>query len=403
MIFETIHSILNGSLQPWRKDNTLSESIYRERLMSICANEMREKLTYKINYRPELLFTYRLKYYCRIILHDIASHLHDMLLKLSQDDCYDLTYYHMKVTREAITTLVHDAVKRSQQFLADISSLSQPNSDFLTQRDEKEYTVILRFIVASLCLCRMEIQQRYRNAINPVDIYDVPTFYASVAGWSTDPLFEVVSIATDHQPKNTSKETRQSRKQPKKKSPNTFTKATFILSGIQEDAKIAESRWSVSCESLFADFVKADNKANERLKIEKLFTGRGLNANEKIVWKAAKKELVYFFRQLKPHLTCPTQEYFWNVVASHFIINTEGKRKTREVAISADSLQQTSEKPQPDMVKKLDEIIKLLTAPIGEVLRVHSADIEDEPDKAHFQQMVEQDFVRDLNSSKQKR
>ena len=114
MIFETIHDILNGSLQPWRKDNMLSENVYHERLMNVSADELPAELNYKISYQPEIMFTNRIRYYCRIVHHEIASHLLDMFSSLSDDDCSDLTRYHLKVTREAITTLVHDAVERNQ-------------------------------------------------------------------------------------------------------------------------------------------------------------------------------------------------------------------------------------------------------------------------------------------------
>lgn len=404
MIFETIHDILNGSLQPWRKDNALSESIYHERLMNISADEMPAELKYIIRYRPEIMFTNRIRYYCRIVHHEIVSHLLNMYSTLSDDDCSDLTCYHLKVTREAITTLVHDAVGRSQQYPVDISSLTQANADFLTQRAEKEYTVILRYIVASLCHCGMEIQQRYKNAVNPIDLYDVPTFYASVAGWSTDPLFLVEPIVTNNQMSKSSHEAKQNRKTPKKRNLDTFTKATFTLNSIQEDARITEQRMSVFCDSLFSDFVKAEdeNRAKERRKIEKLLTGKLLNENEIIVWKATKKELVYFFRQLKPYLTYPSKENFWSIVASHFVIETQGKRKIRPVPISADSLKNTTGKLQPDIIRKLDDLIKLLTAPIDEVLRQHSADMEEE-ESARYQQMAEKDYTRELNPPKQKR
>lgn len=405
MIFETIHSILNGSLQPWRKDNALSENVYHERLMNISAEEMTAELKYKISYRPEIMFTNRIRYYCRIVHHEIVSHLLNMYSTLSDDDCSDLTRYHLKVTREAITTLVHDAVKRSQQFSVDISSLTQANADFLTQRAEKEYTVILRYIVASLCHCGMEMQQRYRNAVNPIDLCDVPIFYASIAGWSIDPLFLVEPVAIDTQSRKSSHEARRNRKTPKKRNPDTFTKATFTLNDLQEDARIAEQRMSVFCDSLFSDFVKAEdeNRTKERRKIEKLLKGKPLSENDKIVWKAAKKELVYFFRQLKLHLTYSSKENFWSIVASHFVIETQGNRKIRQVAISADSLKNTTEKPQPDITRKLDDLIKLLTAPIDEVVRQQSVDMEEEAENARYQQMAEKDFTRELNPPEQKR
>lgn len=366
---------------------------------------MPAELKYIISYQPELMFTNRIRYYCRLVHHEIASHLLDMFFSLSDDDCSDLTRYKLKVTREAITTLVHEAVERTQRFPVDISSLTQANADFLTQRAEKEYAIILRYIVASLCLCSMVMQQRYRKAVNPIDLYDVPTFYATVAGWSADVLFKVESVVKDSQPRRTSRETRKNRKTPKKKTTNTFTKETFTLNDHQEDAKIKEWRMLVFCDSLFSDFVKAEveNKAKERRKIEKLFSGKSLKEDEKIVWKGTKKELVYFFRQLKMYLEYSSNVGFWDIVASHFLIETQGKRKVRQVPISADSLKNTTEKPQSDIMRKLDKLVQLLTKPIDEVLGQHSANMEEEAEAERYKKMAEGDFSRELNRSGQKR
>lgn len=404
MIFETIHNILNGSLQPWRKGNTLSDSIYRERLMKVSTDELPENLSYEISFQPEILFTNRIRYYCRIVQREIDYHLQDMFIKLSQDDCGELTCYWWKVTREAITTLVHDAVRINQQLSLDLCDLTQTNADFLEQRADKEYAVILRFIVASLCHCRMEMQHRYRDAVNPIDLYDVPTFYASVAGWSTDSLFQVKPVVSDNPSKKSSSKAKTNGKRLLKNKSNTFTKSTFTCDSLQEDPKIAENRMALFCDSLFNDFVNAkdEDKAKVRRIVEKLFTGKPLNENEKLVWIAAKKELVYFFRQLKKYLAYPSKDNFWNIVASHFVIQTQGKRKVRPVPISAESLKSTTESPKQDIVKKLDRLVKLLTSPIGEVLQQYSADKEEESQDARYQQLAEKAYVKEINSSKQK-
>ena len=389
MIFETIHDILHGSRQPWRKDNALSDSIYRERLMTVG--------------KPELMFSSRIRYYCRIVNNEIIHYLHDISSKLSNDDNGELTSYYWKMTRETIITLVHDAVDREQLFPVNANTLVQECADFMNQRAEKEYAVILRFIVASLCHCYMEMQHRYKDAINPIDLYDVPTFYASIAGWSTDLLFQIKPIDADNISKKSSPKAKTKGKRLVKNKTNTFTESTFTCDSLlNEDSEIAEKRMALFCDSLLCDFVNAKDKAKVRRIVEKLFTGKLLKENEQLVWKAAKKELVYFFRLLKNSLTYPSKENFWNIVASHFVIQTQGKRKVRHVPISADSLKSTTESPQQDIVKKLEWLVKLLTSPIGEVLQQYSTDKEEDAQDARYQQMAEKNYIKELYSSKQK-
>jgi len=113
--------------------------------------------------------------------------------------------------------------------------------------------------------------------------------------------------------------------------------------------------------------------------------------------------LVYFFRQFKKHLDKPSTVSFWDIVASHFKIETEGKKKVRVVPISADSLQSTTEKPKEDMMKKLDDIIMTLTAPMTDVLQLHKSDFEEDSRKAREREMAEKAFVNEQSGKKSNR
>lgn len=210
--------------------------------------------------------------------------------------------------------------------------------------------------------------------------------------------------------KNGAKKGQTSKKQPKPKVPkssNTFTKSTFTCKGLKDDQFIKQ-RLALFCDLLFEDFVatKEEIKAIDKERIEKLFTGKPLKNDEKIIWKGAKKELRYFFHNFRLHLEYTSKTAFWDIVASHFKIETEGKKivqgkkKVRVVPISADSLQSTTEKPKKDMMKKLDEIIMTLTAPITDVLQFHWIDNEEESGMAREREMAEKDFAIEQSGKK---
>lgn len=202
-----------------------------------------------------------------------------------------------------------------------------------------------------------------------------------------------------------SSETRKKRKPKSKvtKNTNTFTKQTFTCKELKND-QFKEQRFGVLCDLLFKYFVATKEKSRdiEREKIEKLFTGKPLKENEKLIWKGAKKELAYFFRQLRKHMEYSSKVGFWDIVASHFVIETAGKKKVRHVAISADSLQSSTEKPKEDIIKKLDGIISVLTVPVAEVLRLqrnNEGDADEERDKA----FADQDLLKELLRYKDKK
>ena len=195
-----------------------------------------------------------------------------------------------------------------------------------------------------------------------------------------------------------------SRNKPKPKAPkntNAFTKSTFTCKGLNED-QFKVQRLALFCDGLFGNFVatKEVEKSIEKEKLEKLFTGKPLKKDERITWMGAKKELVYFFRQFKDYLEKPSTESYWDIVASHFIIETQGKKKVRKVAISADSLQSTTEKPQKGMMKKLDDIIMTLTAPIAEVFQLHSNNAKEDAEATRNKDLADKALIKELLDNK---
>lgn len=200
-----------------------------------------------------------------------------------------------------------------------------------------------------------------------------------------------------------------SKNQPKPKvtkNTNSFTKFTFTCKGLKDDQLMVQ-RLALFCDLLFEHFVasKEEKRNIEKVKIEKLFTGKPLKKDEKITWKGAKKELAYFFRQFRKHLEY-SEAGFWDIVASHFVIETEGKKiiqgkkKVRVVPISAESLQSTTEKPKEEMMKKLDDIIMTLTAPITDVLQLYKSDFEEDSRKAREREMAEKAFADEQSGKK---
>ena len=193
------------------------------------------------------------------------------------------------------------------------------------------------------------------------------------------------------------------------KNTNTFTELTFTCIDLKED-QFVEQRLALFCDCLLANFVayKEGKKDIESEKIEKLFTGKSLKEDEKITWKGAKKELAYFFRHLRKHVEY-SQVGFWDIVASHFVIETEGKKKiqgknkVRHVAISADSLQSSTEKPKEDIMKKLDGIIRVLTVPIDDVLRFQRNNNEGDADEERDKAFADQDLLKELLGYKDKK
>ncbi len=147
-------------------------------------------LKYQLKYEHYIFFTYRIRYYCRLIDNTVADHLRQSFSTIDSDQSEYMAAYLLKLTREAVTTLISDAVKRCGK----LTVTSENLTDFNDKRREKECLIILHYVIASLVRCWMEMQERYQYACDQSDLQNVASFYASVVGRVTDPIAYVEQL-----------------------------------------------------------------------------------------------------------------------------------------------------------------------------------------------------------------
>lgn len=194
---DRIDSILNKHLQPWADSNERPDCSYREMLSTTPEIPMPTDLNFQLKYERHIQFTYRVRYYNRLTDNAVADHLRQVISTIDSDQSEFMTAYLLKRTREAVITLIADAVKR----LKNLTVSSESLTDFNDKRREKEFLVILHYVIASLVRCWMEMQQRYQYVCDQSDLHDVDSFYASVVGWINDPIVYVKSIGQESEGK----------------------------------------------------------------------------------------------------------------------------------------------------------------------------------------------------------
>jgi hypothetical protein len=188
---DIIDDILNKSLQPWNQANIQPDRYYREKLGTTVPIPLPQDVKYQVCIKPHLMFTPRVRYYCRLADNAVASHLREVFGMLDTDGSEHLILYLQKLTRESVTTLVHDAVSHCRR----LTLVAEQPTDFIDHREEKEYLVILHYLIASLARCWMEIQERYSYVVDVADRMDVTQFYASVVGWVDMPIVQVETLS----------------------------------------------------------------------------------------------------------------------------------------------------------------------------------------------------------------
>ena len=364
---DIIDDILNKRLRPWIKENEHSDKYYRELLGKENEVPLPNDLKYRIAFQPHILFTYRVRYYCRLIDNAVANHLQQAFNTIDSDGSRQLTRYLLKLTRESVETLVADAVTHCLTLKVKPDDLT----DFIETRQEKEYLVILHYLIAALIRCWIEMQERYKSVLDSSERYDVRSFYASKVGWVEDSIAQVEPINKkenkgNQKTRNTSKKKKRQSKKP------GYISTTFVYKGYEED-NYRKQRLDLIADSLTA-FIDASTK---KQLIKSLFKGIPLQEKDKLTWIGTQAELAYLFRQLHKYLNCTDDEYYWQTVAAHFIIETKYKKTTRKVAVSADKLKSNTQKPKADLKKKLDDIVFYFGADLTKLLGQYKKDSEE--------------------------
>lgn len=181
---------------------------------------------------------------------------------------------------------------------------------------------------------------------------------------------------------------------------NWQTEETFTYKASSTDADSTKQiRLDLLSNELILHFLQSNTKQGV---VIKLFTGKKIKPNNKIVWRGTEQELVYLFRNLnkKRLINIPRNGNnktigLWNIVASHFCIATELKNgKTRPVPISPKSLQSNSQKiTVTDIIQKLDAIISFFDPDLNEKIQTWLSAAGPDRTSMYFKELAVKDFI----------
>ena len=201
---------------------------------------------------------------------------------------------------------------------------------------------------------------------------------------------------------------RKEAKRKKEKKKNWFTTATFTYKGMKTDL-FKDARLELAASSLITLFINGIIRDNRGQTIDckqyviDLFSGTGIEAENTLIWKGNMVELAYFFRELNRNkrLEWPEDELFWDIVASHFRIETELKNgNLRKCGVTPDSLKTYSANPKTEIKKQLDIIVSYFNPDMSELLSKRNIDSEEEAENSRNQAMAENDYRNELAREK---
>ena len=203
------------------------------------------------------------------------------------------------------------------------------------------------------------------------------------------------------------KENKGKKKKHKRKKANKnywFTTATFTYKGMKTDL-FKDVRLEIAASTLNTHFIKGiiRDKKGQMIDCKQyvidFFSGTSIEAENTLIWKGNIVELTYLFRELnrKKRLEWSEDESFWDIVASHFKIETELKNgKIRKCNVTPDSLKTYSANPKPSIKKQIDIIVSYFNPDMSELLSKRNVDPEEETENNRNQAMAENDYSNEL-------
>lgn len=147
---------------------------------------------YEVDVDNDVLFSTKLVYFCQRLKNEINKHINEKASLIEEKDSYPLTSYILKITRESVITLMHDANDFLEHYdnddllwkemLSDNPSFREP------ERTMVEKVVFMHYAFAELTRCWLELQDRYRRDVGH---YSAALFYSSCVHRFPDKAFEV--------------------------------------------------------------------------------------------------------------------------------------------------------------------------------------------------------------------
>lgn len=185
-----VHDLLSFNSLCENNDDYMTEA------SSLRQIELDTEALYVLKPKMSVLFTTKLRYYRLLIQKEINYHINEATNLLEADGSDEMAKYVLKMTKEAVTTLVSDAVfylKRDDFAKLNWKNITAtPPLVIDDYRHIIERVVFYHYVIAELTRCWLELQDRYAYVIGEAGCYDVSLFYTTFVEAFPDPEFELI-------------------------------------------------------------------------------------------------------------------------------------------------------------------------------------------------------------------
>ena len=297
-----IHEVLCGKERPWRKDKNLPDSNYQNLLKNTPIIPASFTGQYFLEYKKYLLFTAKVKYYCRKIDNVLVDYLNGCFRIIEKDGSEELTKYMVSDIHKNIKTLINEAKCELDNCPITIDVFNGENVDFHTLKVENEKCIILNYVISSLIKCWFEIQNKCHYIIDETDLYDIDSFYVETTGKLPNKVFMINPLKVEP---------------PQKASKNKRTDCSFLYNNNDTENK------NYAFTELRATLIKYELIPPETDLKDLMSVFSGTQSRAQIKWLKDNHILATALKRLINNLkiitTYPEITTIWQVVSCRFI------------------------------------------------------------------------------------
>ena len=321
-----IQKIMFGELRPWLDTNTQADEFYKPLIRQLNSVQTTFNPHYELNFIRH--FSHKTQYYKKIIDNDLTAYC-NTLFSETENASNNLIAYKIEKSKRYLHARITDVadILNTQQF--DLLLIKSQNTDFSIDRQFKESTYIIFYLLSALIQCCLEVQYYFCNTISADDTWEIADFYTRLLQRQVPDnhfINEIQSIEIEVVTEEKKKKTDGVLAFTYKKLNSQSSDITDLFNSLKKNNRIAQ-------DTSITDFKHAFS---------------GVTVENPIRWTGAKSELPYLIK-----LLCNTYKVLeytgsvWQIVCACFVdkdgnpfseTNLKDQKKPKQTATAIEKI-----------------------------------------------------------------
>jgi len=321
-----IQKIMFGELRPWLDTNTQADEFYKPLIRQLNSVQTVFNPHYELNFIRH--FSHKTQYYKKIIDNDLTAYC-NTLFSETENASNNLIAYKIDKSKRYLHARITDIadILNTQQF--DLLLIKSQNTDFSIDRQFKESTYIVFYLLSALIKCCLEIQYHFSNAISADDTWEIADFYTQLLQRQAPEnsfVKEIQSIEIEVVTEEKKKKTNDILAFTYKKLNSHSNDITDLFNSLKKNNRIAQ-------DTSITDFKHAFS---------------GVTVENPIRWTGAKSELPYLIKLLcNTHKVLEYTGSVWQIVCACFVdkdgnpfneTNLKDQKKPKQTATAIEKI-----------------------------------------------------------------